>query len=397
MKILGLGIYPIDMPRHGGQVRVANIKSQLELAGIAYGYISAYDSEVYQLSSVGPSINMAGYRHLKRYAAEGLCDDVEISHILAEHEPGFRNFVALIRDAAPSVIQLEQPWLWPPVKKALETGGIPKVPVIYSSQNIEYPLKREILEAYKHKSTNEVREFIEWIEKDICRSADLCFAVTKDDAEKLRSLGAKNVVVARNGTVRRNQGELWGVVPDERLVGIRYFLFVGSAHPPNAHGFLDLVGCKLGFLAPDERIVVVGSVSYLLDKMVANKKGAGVLRARSLFLGQIDDQPLHALLDNCMAVLLPISHGGGSNIKTAEAIHSGRPMIATSVAMRGFEDCIGIRNLYIADNVEQFTSRMRDLAGRRDFVATDNSPERDAVVWDRALAPMVDALKALHA
>ena len=37
-----------------------------------------------------------------------------------------------------------------------------------------------------------------------------------------------------------------------------FIMFVGSGHPPNTKGFMDLLGPAFGFLAPDQKIILCG-------------------------------------------------------------------------------------------------------------------------------------------
>ena len=49
-------------------------------------------------------------------------------------------------------------------------------------------------------------------------------------------------------------------------------------------------------------------------------------------------------------MLLPITYGGGSNLKTAEALLTGHPIIATAKAFRGCEVFTDMPGMIIAGN-----------------------------------------------
>jgi hypothetical protein len=53
-------------------------------------------------------------------------------------------------------------------------------------------------------------------------------------------------------------------------------------------------------------------------------------------------------------ILLPIPYGGGSNLKTAEAICSGRPIVGTIKSFRGFDNFTNSRNTVITDEIDDF-------------------------------------------
>jgi glycosyltransferase involved in cell wall biosynthesis len=79
---------------------------------------------------------------------------------------------------------------------------------------------------------------------------------------------------------------------------------------------------------------------------------------RAVRLGQLPDDDLAATILSSSAVLLPITQGGGSNLKTAEALASGRRIVATSFAFRGYEDYLNVSGVAIADTPDEFRSEM---------------------------------------
>jgi hypothetical protein len=62
------------------------------------------------------------------------------------------------------------------------------------------------------------------------------------------------------------------------------------------------------------------------------------LNARRVHVvGILDAADLAALKDMAHTFVLPVTSGGGSNLKTAEALYARRNVVATPFAMRGFE------------------------------------------------------------
>ena len=112
-------------------------------------------------------------------------------------------FEALCDAAAPELILVEEVWLWPVVRRlAMVKSG--RVPIIYSSYNIEAPQFRRLLAASSHERASALAEGLSALEADIARTAHACCAVTEDDASALREFGARHVVVAPNGVERRS-------------------------------------------------------------------------------------------------------------------------------------------------------------------------------------------------
>jgi hypothetical protein len=124
---------------------------------------------------------------------------------------------------------------------------------------------------------------------------------------------------------------------------------VGSAHPPNAAGFLAL--CQ-DWLSPARgaSLTVAGGVCDALQVPLAES----VRNGRLILLGQLDQARLDQALDAASFMVLPILDGGGTNIKTAEALASGKPVLATTLALRGYESFQDLAGVYIADDPANF-------------------------------------------
>jgi glycosyltransferase involved in cell wall biosynthesis len=201
------------------------------------------------------------------------------------------------------------------------------------------------------------------------------------------------VAVARNGTVARRTAHLHGILPAPLDPSWRYLLFVGSAHPPNAAGFLALALPALPVLRSAERIVVAGGVCTLLAAGGAGGDNA-MRRDRLVLLGPVGDLALGCLLGNAAGILLPITYGGGSNLKTAEALISGLPVVATSQAFRGFSEFADRPRATIADTPEAFAAGVRRAL---DAEAVAGGPAEDvrALLWGATLQPLVDLVAAV--
>ena len=106
--------------------------------------------------------------------------------------------------------------------------------------------------------------------------------------------------VAAQRTVAQQTEHLRGIQPRPLDPGLRFVLFVGSAHPPNATGFMTMVAPALPALRTDERIVVAGGVCQLLAPRL-EPSGPGYppwVRDRIVLFGQVSDFTLSCLLDN---------------------------------------------------------------------------------------------------
>ncbi|MDZ3828738.1 glycosyltransferase family protein [Pseudomonas monsensis] len=101
----------------------------------------------------------------------------------------------------------------------------------------------------------------------------------------------------------------------------------------------------------------------------------------------LPDEDLDAVKTLAHAFLLPIPHGGGSNIKTAEAIYSGKYVIGTESAFRGFEQHLNLPEISVARTPDEFHAAIRlRLTGPATIDA--NGPDRvsrEPLTWVRSL------------
>lgn len=87
------------------------------------------------------------------------------------------------------------------------------------------------------------------------------------------------------------------------------------------------------------------------------------------------------------AALLPIDFGGGSNLKTAEALASGRWIVATSTALRGFEPFHDEPGIVRADNAAAFHDAMAEIIRRAPLaLSPEERLKREGVFWDRCFS-----------
>jgi hypothetical protein len=209
------------------------------------------------------------------------------------------------------------------------------------------------------------------------------------DADKLGRKGIPTLILPNGVWPRVAPGGIpyW----KKRFGHISYLLFVGSAHPPNATGFNDMLKPQLTMLAPDERIVVVGGVCSLLPEMEMFKAAPGLNETRVESVGSQDSGGLSSLIELSKGFILPITGGGGTNLKTAEALYSQRSVVATSLAFRGFERFCDFPNVYIADEPAEFKSRIVDVL-RGNCMATEYNSEQimelERLTWPHAVLPL---------
>jgi glycosyltransferase involved in cell wall biosynthesis len=351
-NVLILGTYPIKAPVHGGQRRSAALRAAYLAHGVRAAYVAVYNPQAYLREADRCDIPVG------RVLALAAGQDPDLAEVLIGErcldDPGCSaRLVQAWERVRPDAVQLEQPYLWPAVRGLVQAGRVARPKIIYSSQNVEWQMKAEM-----HPNNSRVWRRVREIEEDLTRSADLVLAVSESDARHFASLGPKKTLVMRNGGVFPAPAG-----PSRRGDrGKRYGLFVSSEHPPNLAGFEKMCGPNLGYLPPDAEIVVAGGIkklvaqSRLLDGIYADLN-----RSRLNLVGRVSDGRLAELLRGSAVVLLPVTSGGGSNLKTVEALFARRMVVATSVAFRSFEEYTGLSYVQVKDDPADFRQAVRRL------------------------------------
>ncbi len=410
-RVLSIGTYPIGTARHGGPRRVAALLAAYRAAGLDARYLAVYSRWASAGSSrgdlaVGPTTDAL-------IRAERDLEDVLCGRAVAD-DPAVRARVgAALRELRPDVLQVEQVYPWLGLAEIVDRlEHRPRL--VYSAHNVEATLKagsyaRSGLPAGR---AVEVVAEIRRAEHNLSVRADLVVAVTDADAAAFGRAGARRVVVAGNGAdppvpAPRSEAR-WRSRFRRRGIG-QTLTFVSSAHLPNWYGFLDMVGLGLAFLPATARVVLAGSLADLVRTRLRTPGTAAEIAfaRRSVLTGRLGDAELAGLLAASDVLLLPIVGGGGSNLKTAEALLSGRPIVGTSFAFRSFEGFSTAPGVRIADTPADFRAAM--LAALADpgpagpgsghpghpGAAGPTAADPAELTWARRLDPAVRAVRAL--
>lgn len=384
-----VGTYPIRPRVHGGQRRAGAIWDAYRRRGIRAEYAAIYYRSFHP-EAAGPGLFPAGPPTIAAAAKRPYSSDLVLGEEIDQDAECMVPLLRFWNHFRPTIIQLEQPYLWPAVQRLMAAGHIERTPVIYSGQNVEFELKgiindHTLLSHERQRAAETVRR----IEEDLARHAVLVVAVCDRDAQVYRQLGARRCVVIRNGH-DPHPPQLRVVKRWQRRLRSRWkrknAFFVSSSHLPNYLGFEEMVGPHLGYLPPDAEIFVVGQVSQH-PSMRKNFGPTSVVnngRARLLRDG-LNDDDMAALLHLTDVVLLPITCGGGSNLKTVQALLSGRPILATARAFRSFEEFTSLPRVCIADSREAFHRELQrimlDRTPREPLALVPPEPELEALTW----------------
>jgi glycosyltransferase involved in cell wall biosynthesis len=171
------------------------------------------------------------------------------------------------------------------------------------------------------------------LERRAVRASDLVLACTDQDVRRFQELysGDADYAVVPNGfddelleldrdRFRIAERQELGLADDELLL-----LFVGGGAEHNHRAVRVLERDVLPAVRRPARLVVVGKASAALSAS----------SGRVTAIGYVEDmRPLLAAAD---VGLNPVTYGSGSNVKVAEYLAAGLPVVTTPVGSRGFE------------------------------------------------------------
>jgi glycosyltransferase involved in cell wall biosynthesis len=383
VKLLAFGTFPIRLPVHGGQRRVAALKAAHERAGHRVAYLSAFNEGAYQSSCVTrfdlpvADADVAG----DRWAS-----DLSRGEACAADDDKFAYFSDFARYAEPDAFILERPFMWPVVKRLIREGSSAKL--VYASHGIEGQLKRQELAVagIAPALVDEVVRRTESLECSVLEAADAVLAVSDADASWYRGHGFEGALrVVPNGTPAARTGD--ADVAQDILEG-PFLLFVGSAHRLNAEGFVELIlGEGLQFMPPVKCFAVAGNVSELIFTHPAFQRRLASNCDRAHFFPNPTDAELQGLIDRAHGIVLPIVTASGTALKTAEALWSGKWVVASPAAMRGFEAFERAPGVMMACGRDDFTAAIRAVMERPALrLSQDDRSLRQAITWEAITA-----------
>lgn len=401
MKVLQLSSHSTLRPRHGGQMRSHHIGRCLEEAGFNVSRLAiCWRTEHDLLDDREPIIDtfLTNYTSSKEFSEKlpfslNLTDYYSVRAV-ASIEKYRDQVLNYIDRAKPDILLLEHPWAWSIARLSNHVSS-GNTKVVYSSQNVEAHLKRKILieagastDAFASVLTD-----IETLERDLVKNSWATIVCTPADADVFSSWGARKVVVANNGTAERQRAILKNCLPSTLSPEWSYALFAGSGHPPNIDGFFNLVAPALPYLRPNQRIVIGGSMCDTINHRIATSSMHHYSRNRLVVLGFVDEVVLDAVIENASAILLPIEYGGGSNLKTSEALVSGKVIVGTEASFRGFEEYQNYPQVKLASTPTLFREAIDDALTNK---TGDNHKIPAELLWQSTLKQAVELLKSAN-
>ena len=194
-------------------------------------------------------------------------------------------------------------------------------------------LAKESRGALRRRALNVEAARMEQVERQVCQTVDAVIAVSDEEGDYFRQLGARQVHVAPNGV------DCDGV----KMVGRRpigehpQILFVGAMDwHPNVSSAISLateIFPQVQNRWPHAQLNLVGKSPVDSVKQLGQLPGVNVT-------GTVPE--IAPYLESASLFAVPLDSGGGTRLKILEAFAAGVPVVSTAVGAEGIEALDGV-------------------------------------------------------
>jgi glycosyltransferase involved in cell wall biosynthesis len=304
MKVLALTPWPIIPAESGGKARCYNLLKELDDVTV---YALDWEGDEETVTRVGnllqvtiPADTEAKEQAKKLFKSIGLKSYDAIPSLT---KTNLKTFKEKIDQFDPDIIVLEHPWL---------IDLIGDRPYIYDAHNCETKATAQLFGIKTYDF-----DLVKSLEAKTIREAEHIIYCSKQDLElmdKIQHITCATTLIP-NGTH----------LPSNTAEGNnKNLIFVGSMYLPNAIAAQQLA--DLAPQLPDYTITIVGGCSRAVITDQPNVR----------LLGHISDKQLHEQLLNTSIFINLTTRGAGTQLKVAQALAYGIPVISTEIGARGY-------------------------------------------------------------
>lgn len=387
-KVLQLTTYDIDDADHGGKLRCLNFRNALSKDF----NVKTMSIEVSDIESINDFKYKLDKEKFDLIGGNKYLIDVYINRYIEEYAYLLTDIKEKFDSFDPDIIIFEQPYLWPVFENFINEKR--NRFIINSTQNIEVELKREIYSTrFEARQANSLICEVENVEASLANCSNVSISVSEKDCSYVRSINPSisSYVYGNGSSIPKENGcsNKW----KKRFSEIAKYnlVFVGSAHPPNIDGLKALINAcnDLGGEFYCQLWILGGVAEFIRD----DKEMSKMLPSWVRVLGSQSASDIDAAILASDGVILPIWHGGGSNLKTAQAILSGKFILASDYAFRGFEKFKVRSNTKVFETPKDVAKWLKNTETLSHKNGTVTDAEIDELSWEGVLRKLPLVLK----
>lgn len=369
----------------GGPARIFHMRGTLEKAGHSVLHVVVCANHLSK--GLRPVDLVQVVERPFRASIDHMYNDVDLADRAAADPRVERNITDHLKRHNVSVVILEQAFLINTIERVVNTLG---ASLVYSCENIEYRLRAD-LERFEYlwKRPLDRAERVRDLEQKAATLATAVSAICPTDQQLLlEEFGVESVLVPNGSSIA--DMSLPSDTSAIRAGELVDFVMAGSSYWPNLEGFAEIATPSLAFLPPTTRIHIAGSMSTEVLKWREIERRYSINASRIVRRGFLDMGELVATMQAARAVLVPVFTGEGSNLKSADALACGRPVIMTDRATRGYEDVLAEddEGVTVVTDAAAFRQAMSAaLSGGRSSGSV-GATRRKTLSWSRRLTPL---------
>jgi glycosyltransferase involved in cell wall biosynthesis len=232
-------------------------------------------------------------------------------------------------------------------------------PILLDTHDVQSDAFAQRRQRNPHSRRVDARADLLRSELALCAGADVLVHLTRSDLDFFagRLPGRRNALVLPT-LAPPTEAELMRRRGEQHRGGGYDFVYVGNRHHANLETVRWLLGEVLPLAGPGVRgrVRIVGTVGALLERRDPALYAANA----HLFAGEVPS--LSGYYAAAKAVLAPAMAGTGASIKLIEALCAGKPVLATSLALRGMPEGETTADIHVGDTAAAFADAMRRLS-----------------------------------
>ncbi len=377
----------------GGQARIYHQRRALEAAGLRVVHVVLQANP--DDGATRPYDMVKLIERPFRAPIDHIYEDVDLGRRAAADRRLVQAITSHLEAQGTGAIVMEQPFL---VGIVAQVAKALNVPVVYSCQNVEFRLRRD-LERFQldWRRSPERSDEVRRLEAEAIALADHVTTICPTDQWAIREeFGCDSIVVPNGTSTVGVEVPLPDRVTNGRMDPID-FVYAGSAYWPNVEGLAQVANPSLAFLPPTAKIDVIGSICRGLLEAPAIARHLSTNRSRLVLHGFLPMNELVATMRAARCVIVPVFVGEGSNLKSADALGAGVPVIMTKRATHGYEDLLEAdsEGVTVVETAREFRAAMTQTLAQPHCEHVVGDTRRTMLSWSSRLEPLVGVIRSL--